>query len=153
MIFKRLEILSKEADIISGILNNESNVSFQELFDLQDDLTEINKLDKICEIIYKVFKTANIEDTSNLLNMFDDSKVGDFCIKFIKMNLELDKDLEERLNELLELDCDVLPSAQIKIDYLQLTLNLLLNQEHLNLELINQINNKLKALMAEVADK
>lgn len=153
MIFKRLEILSKEADIISGILNNESNVSFQELFDLQDDLTEINKLDKICEMIYKVFKTANIEDTSNLLNMFDDSKVGDFCIKFIKMNLELDKDLEERLNELLELDCDVLPPAQIKIDYLQLTLNLLLNQEHLNLELINQINNKLKALMAEINNK
>lgn len=153
MIFKRLEILSKEADIISGILNNESNVSFQELFDLQDDLTEINKLDKICEMIYKVFKTANIEDTSNLLNMFDDSKVGDFCIKFIKMNLELDKDLEERLNELLELDCDVLPPAQIKIDYLQLTLNLLLNQEHLNLELINQTNNKLKALMAEINNK
>lgn len=153
MIFKRLEILSKEADIISGILNNESNVSFQELFDLQDDLTEINKLDKICEMIYKVFKTADIEDTSNLLNMFDDSKVGDFCIKFIKMNLELDKDLEERLNELLELDCDVLPPAQIKVDYLQLTLNLLLNQEHLNLELINQINSKLKALMAEIANK
>lgn len=151
--FKRLEILSKEADIIAGILNNESNMSFKELFDLQDDLTEINKLDKICEMLYKVFKTSNIEDTSNLLNMFDDSKVGEFCIKFIKMNLELEKDLEDRLAALLELDCDILPPAQIKIDYLQLTLNLLLNQEHLNLELINQINNKLKALMAEVANK
>ena len=158
MNFKRLEILSNEIEIINAIIDKKTTISFDSLFEYQEDLTKELKLDKICEIIYKVFKTAPMEDESALLNMFknyygEDSKIGDFCIDFIKMNLELNElTLEERLAKLLEMDCNCLPNAQIKIDYLQMILSLLLNQEPLNLELINEYNNKLKELLYDVQD-
>lgn len=158
MNFRRLEILSHEVDIINAIIDKKTTVSFNSLFEYQEDLTKELKLDKICEIIYKVFKTAPLEDESALLKMFEDyygegSKIGNFCIDFIKMNLELSEmTLEERLVKLLEMDCECLPNAQIKIDYLQMTLSLLLNQEPLNLELINEYNNKLKELLYNVQD-
>lgn len=158
MNFRRLEILSHEVEIINAIINKKATVSFDSLFEYQDDLTKELKLDKICEILYKVFRTTPIEDESALLNMFknyygEDTKIGVFCIDFIKMNLELDKlTLEERLVKLLEMDFDCLPNAQIKIDYLQMTLSSLLNQEPLNLELINEYNNKLKQLLYDVQD-
>lgn len=158
MNFRRLEILSHEVDIINAIIDKKTTVSFDSLFEYQEDLTKELKLDKICEIIYKVFKTAPLEDESALLKMFENyygegSKIGNFCIDFIKMNLELSElTLEERLAKLLEMDCECLPNAQIKIDYLQMTLSLLLNQEPLNLELINEYNNKLKQLLYNVQD-
>ena len=158
MNFRRLEILSHEIEIINAIIDKKATVSFDFLFEYQEDLTKELKLDKICEIIYKVFRTAPMEDESALLSMFknyygEDSKIGDFCIDFIKMNLELNElTLEERLAKLLEMDCDCLPNAQIKIDYLQMILSLLLNQEPLNLELINEYNNKLKQLLYNVQD-
>lgn len=158
MNFRRLEILSHEVDIINAIIDKKTTVSFNSLFEYQEDLTKELKLDKICEIIYKVFKTAPLEDESALLKMFEDyygegSKIGNFCIDFIKMNLELSEmTLEERLVKLLEMDCECLPNAQIKIDYLQMILSLLLNQEPLNLELINEYNNKLKELLYSVQD-
>jgi hypothetical protein len=158
MNFRRLEILSNEVEIINAIIAKKDTVSFESLFEYQEDLTKELKLDKICEIIYKVFKTAPLEDESALLKMFEnyygeDSKIGNFCIDFIKMNLELSEmTLEERLVKLLEMDCECLPNAQIKIDYLQMTLSLLLNQEPLNLERINEYNNKLKELLYSVQD-
>lgn len=158
MNFRRLEILSHEVEIINAIIDKKATASFDSLFEYQEDLTKELKLDKICEIMYKVFKTAPIEDESALLSMFknyygEDSKIGDFCINFIKMNLELNElTLEEKLTRLLEMDYDCLPNAQIKIDYLQMTLSLLLNQEPLNLELINEYNNKLKQLLYDVQD-
>lgn len=158
MNFRRLEILSHEVDIINAIIDKKTTVSFDSLFEYQEDLTKELKLDKICEIIYKVFKTAPLEDESALLKMFENyygegSKIGNFCIDFIKMNLELSEmTLEERLVKLLEMDCECLPNAQIKIDYLQMTLSLLLNQEPLNLEIINEYNNKLKELLYNVQD-
>lgn len=158
MNFRRLEILSNEIDIINAIIDKKATASFESLFEYQEDLTKELKLDKICEIIYKVFKTAPMEDESALLEMFknyygEDSKIGNFCIDFIKMNLELNElTLEERLAKLLEMDCNCLPNAQIKIDYLQVTLSLLLNQEPLNLEIINEYNNKLKQLLYNVQD-
>ena len=158
MNFKRLEILSNEIEIINAIIDKKTTISFDSLFEYQEDLTKELKLDKICEIIYKVFKTAPLEDESALLEMFknyygEDSKIGDFCIDFIKMNLELNEiTIEERLAKLLEMDCSCLPNAQIKIDYLQMILSLLLNQEPLNLELINEYNNKLKELLYDVQD-
>ena len=158
MNFRRLEILSHEIEIINAIIDKKATISFDFLFEYQEDLTKELKLDKICEIIYKVFRTAPMEDESALLSMFknyygEDSKIGDFCIDFIKMNLELNElTLEERLAKLLEMDCDCLPNAQIKIDYLQMILSLLLNQEPLNLELINEYNNKLKQLLYNVQD-
>lgn len=158
MNFRRLEILSHEVDIINAIIDKKTTVSFNSLFEYQEDLTKELKLDKICEIIYKVFKTAPLEDESALLKMFENyygegSKIGNFCIDFIKMNLELSEmTLEERLVKLLEMDCECLPNAQIKIDYLQMILSLLLNQEPLNLELINEYNNKLKELLYNVQD-
>ena len=158
MNFRRLEILSHEVEIINAIIDKKTTVSFDSLFEYQEDLTKELKLDKICEIIYKVFKTAPLEDESALLKIFENyygegSKIGNFCIDFIKMNLELSEmTLEERLVKLLEMDCDCLPNAQIKIDYLQMTLSLLLNQEPLNLELINEYNNRLKQLLYSVQD-
>lgn len=160
MNFRRLEILSNEVEIINAIIAKKDTVSFESLFEYQEDLTKELKLDKICEIIYKVFKTAPLEDESALLKMFENyygevtgSQIGSFCIDFIKMNIELSEmTLEERLVKLLEMDCDCLPNAQIKIDYLQVTLSLLLNQEPLNLELINEYNNKLKQLLYDVQD-
>lgn len=158
MNFRRLEILSNEVEIINAIIDKKTTISFDSLFEYQEDLTKELKLDKICEIIYKIFKTAPLEDESALLEMFknyygEDSKIGNFCIDFIKMNLEFKEiKIEERLAKLLEMDCDCLPNAQIKIDYLQMTLSLLLNQEPLNLELINEYNNKLKTLLYDVQD-
>lgn len=158
MNFRRLEILSHEVEIINAIIDKKTTVSFDSLFEYQEDLTKELKLDKICEIIYKVFKTAPLEDESALLKIFENyygegSKIGNFCIDFIKMNLELrEMTIEERLAKLLEMDCECLPNAQIKIDYLQMTLTLLLNQEPLNLELINEYNNKLKQLLYNVQD-
>lgn len=158
MNFRRLEILSHEVEIINAIIDKKTTVSFNSLFEYQEDLTKELKLDKICEIIYKVFKTVPLDDESALLKIFEnyygeDSKIGNFCIDFIKMNLELrEMTMEERLAKLLEMDCNCLPNAQIKIDYLQMTLSLLLNQEPLNLELINEYNNKLKQLLYDVQD-
>ena len=71
MNFKRLEILSNEVEIINAIIDKKTTVSFDSLFKYQEDLTKELKLDKICEIIYKVFKTTPLEDESALLKIFE----------------------------------------------------------------------------------
>ena len=158
MNFKRLEILSNEVEIINAIMDNKQNISFNLLFEGQEEMSKEFKLDKICEILYKVLKSAqvlrNVQeiDEANLLRMFEEyygnSNIGAFCIEFIKLNIEADGlELEEKLERLLALNPDHVSDAQIKIDYLQMTLTLLLNQFPLNFELINQYNAKLKELL------
>lgn len=155
MNFRRLEILSNEIEVINAIMSNKVAVSFNLLFDGQDDLSKEHKLDKICEILYKSFKTVQDIDETNIQRMFEEyynnSEIGAFCIEFIKMNLELDQlSLEEKIEKLSKMNSDCLPNAQIKIDHLQMLVSLLLNQSPLNMELINQYNNKLKTLLADV---
>lgn len=152
MEFKRLEIMFNEVEVITAIMENTANSSFKNLFVHQEDLPLNIKMDKICEIVYKVFQSRQITEEQVLLDMFEDffedSEVGPFCIEFIKMNLEFDREnVAERLNKLLEMNCDAVPESQIKVDYLQMTLSLLLNQFPLDMVRINEYSEKLKEIL------
>ena len=156
MDFNRLQALSLEIDIINAIINNNKDISFNKLFESDENITEEFKLNKLCELAYKVLKQVEIEEEDALLEMFneifpDNSAVGRFCIDFIKINLEMDNMDRDKINErielLLKLDGSIIPDSQIKIDYYNLILTLLLNQDPINLNLINKYNIELKALL------
>lgn len=153
MDFGRLRALSKEVDILNAIINGEEGVSFASLFEGEEGLNNEFKLDKLCQLTYKIFKSMKLENEQTLLNMYTEiypEAVGKFCIAFIKMHIDFGGDnINEKLNILLSLDYKPVPSCRVKADYFQLVLNLLLCQEPLNLELINRYNNELKELLKE----
>ena len=147
MNFDRLKVLSKEADIINAIINGEGGVSFNSLFEDEPEATNEFKLDKLCGIAYRVLKTTKIENHTTLLNMFNelypDSNVGKFCIEFININVNdfgENKTIVDKINALIALEFDGLPDSQIKVDYLQTVMTLLLVQQPINIELINKFN-------------
>ena len=154
MNFDRLKVLSKEADIINAIINGGEEVSFDSLFEDEPEATNEFKLEKLCGIVYRVLKTTKIENHTTLLNMFDelypDSNVGKFCIEFITLNINDfggNEPVVDKINTLLELDYDGLPDSQIKADYLQTIMTLLLVQQPINIELINKFNIELKKMI------
>ena len=158
MNFEKLKNLSREIDVINAFMNNEE-ISFDYLFeDALDfnELTEEYKLNKICELISRVFYTVKLEDTSHIENMlnkhYNNDKIGKFCVGFIRMQIDgaPDAKFETKLNFLLSLDVESVPMSQIKIDYYQATLHMLLYQQPLNLELINYYNNQLKDILNNI---
>lgn len=152
MEFDRLAYLSLEADIINAIINNEEGVEFNKLFENDEKATLEFKLDMLCRLTQQILSSVELQDETVLLNMFNElypnSKVGEFCIGFIKQQLDRsDCFVNEKINKLLALDINDAPEAQIKKDYLNLLLTLLLNQQPLNIELINKYNNEIKKLI------
>lgn len=154
MNYDRLKVLSKEADIINAIINSEEGVSFNSLFEDEPEATNESKLNKLCGIVYRILKTTKLEDHTVLLNMFDElypkSNVGKFCIEFITITVNDFNEsttIFDKLSALLALEYDGLPDSQIKVDYLQAVMTLLLIQQPINIELINKFNIELKKMI------
>lgn len=154
MNFDRLKVLSKEADVINAIINGEEGVSFNSLFEDEPEATNESKLNKLCGIAYRVLKSTKVKDRTVLLNMFNeiypDSNVGKFCIEFITITINDFNEsttIVDKINTLTSLDYDGLPDSQIKVDYLQAVMTLLLIQQPINIELINKFNIELKKLI------
>lgn len=154
MDFSRLQILSREIDFINAIILQQKGVTFESFFE-GDDISEELKIDKICEICYKVINLLESKDDTLYLkdiltNHFESENVAIFIINFILLNIEdrnTDSNIEDKLDILLALPYDFMPMCQMKIDYLNLILSLLLQQEPLNMELINSFNNNTKSLL------
>lgn len=157
MDFSRLKQLSREIDFLNALILKDKSATFNSFFENEPDLTEEFKLNKICEMIYKVLKSVevkDIEESSIFLKdrleeyLDNDSVTAHAFIEFIKMNIEKSNiNIENRIEQLLSLNFDRVTMCQLKIDYLQLVLSLLLNQAVLNIELINQLNDNLKSVM------
>lgn len=152
MEFDRLTFLSQEIDIINAIINNEEGIQFNKLFENDENATDEIKLNTLCRMTRQILSSTELKGDEALLGMFNeiypDSIVGEFCINFIKQQLENNEgSVDEKINRLLELDVERIPNSQIKKDYLNLLLTLLLNQQPLNMELINKYNNEIKKLL------
>lgn len=152
MNFDRVKVLMTEIDTINAILNNDEEFDFNILFKDCDDMIEEEKMNKLCEITYKVLENVDFENDFMIIRMFDtifpEKEVGEFCIQFIRLNLiESRGNLNERIENLVQLDVENIPDSQIKIDYLNVVLTMLLQQKPLNMELINKYNNLLKELV------
>lgn len=152
MEFDRLNFLSQEIDIINAIINNEEGIQFNKLFENDENATDEIKLNTLCRITQQILSSTELKGEEALLGMFNeiypDPIVGEFCINFIKQQLENNEGpVDEKINRLLELDVKRIPKSQIKKDYLNLLLTLLLNQQPLNMELINKYNNEIKKLL------
>ena len=153
MDFSRLQILSREIDFMNAIILKQKGVSFESFFE-GDDIAEDLKVDKICEICYKVINLLEDKDDTLylkeiLINHFGNENAAIFIINFILLNIE-DKNINnigDKLDILLALPYDFMPMCQMKIDYLNLTLSLLLKQEPLDMELINSFNDNTKSLI------
>lgn len=153
MDFGRLDILSKEIDIINAILNGDHSVSFNSLYEKDLNAKEEMKLDKLCEITYKVLNSYDLKDETVLLNMYNEicsnESVGKFCIDFIKININQEtqmKSIDDRLNELLALDYENVPNFSLKLDYIQTVMVLLLQQFPIDIKTLNKFNDILKAM-------
>lgn len=154
MDFSRLQILSREIDFMNAIILKQKGVSFESFFE-GDNIAEDLKVDKICEICYKVINLLEDKDDTLYLkeiltNHFESENVAIFIINFILLNIEdrnTDNNIEDKLDILLALPYDFMPMCQMKIDYLNLTLSLLLRQEPLDMELINSFNDNTKSLI------
>ena len=150
----RSKVLSNEIDIINAIINNEkNNVSVQNLFKNADDLSVEQKINKVCEIAYKVLNSTELENSELLMEMFEDLcpevNLGEFCVEFLKYQMHnRDLDLNEKIEKLESLKYELIPDSEIKMNYLNQILSLLLNQEVLDLEKINVYNNVLKELIS-----
>ena len=150
----RSKVLSNEIDIINAIINNEkNNVSVQNLFKNADDLSVEQKINKVCEIAYKVLNSTELENSELLMEMFEDLcpeiNLGEFCVEFLKYQMHnRDLDLNEKIEKLESLKYELIPDSEIKMNYLNQILSLLLNQEVLDLEKINMYNNVLKELIS-----
>lgn len=152
MNFDRVKVLMTEIDTINAILNNDEEFDFNILFKDCDDMIEEEKMNKLCEIAYKVLENVDFENDFMIIRMFNtifpEKEVGEFCIQFIRLNLiESRGNLNERIENLVQLDVENVPDSQIKIDYLNVVLTMLLQQKPLNMELINKYNNLLKELV------
>lgn len=153
MDFGRLDVLSKEIDIINAILNGDNNVSFNSLYEKDLEAKEEMKLDKLCEITYKVLNSYDLKDETTLLNMYNEicsnENVGKFCVNFIKININQEtqmKSIDDRLNELLALDYENVPNFSLKLDYIQTVMVLLLQQSPIDIKTLNKFNDILKAM-------
>lgn len=153
MDFGRLDILSKEIDIINAIINGDNNVSFNSLYEQDLEAKEEMKLDKLCEITYKVLNSYDLKDETTLLNMYNEicsnENVGKFCVDFIKININQEtqmKSINDRLNELLALDYENVPNFSLKLDYIQTVMVLLLQQSPIDIKTLNKFNDILKAM-------
>ncbi len=149
----RSQILASEIDMINAIINNEkSNVSVQNLFKNADDLSVEQKINKVCEIAYKILNSTNLENPELLMEMFEDlcpeANLGEFCVEFLKYQIhDRDLNINLKIEKLEALKYELVPDCEIKMNYLNQILSLLLNQEVLNLEKINMYNNVLKELI------
>lgn len=151
MDFSRVNVLMNEIDVINAVLYNNTEFDFSILFN-NTDMDEEHKINKLCELAYKIVKQEEFENEGLLIKMFNDnfpeSEVGEFCVEFIKLNILESRDqLDKRIDDLLVLGTLEMPNAQIKIDYLNILLTLLLQQTPMNMELINQYNNQLKEII------
>jgi hypothetical protein len=152
MNFDRVKVLMTEIDTINAILNNDEEYDFNNLFKNCDDMLEEEKMNKLCEITYKILENNEFENDLMIIRMFDaifpENEVGEFCIQFIRLNLmESRGNVDERIDMLVRLNIEKIPNSQIKIDYLNVVLTMLLQQKPLNMELINKYNNLLKELV------
>ena len=147
MNFSRLRALSNEVTVINAIINNEEGVTLDLLFPEEEEFEF--KLNKLCEIAYNIFNSFKLENDDVLINLFNELQpgLGEFCVGFIKFNDERDKTLNEKIEELLKLDVSNIPTSNIKIDYLNMILSLLLCQKPLNMELINRFNEEIKSMI------
>ena len=150
----RSQVLASEIDIINAIINNEkNNVSVQNLFKNADDSSIEQKINKVCEITYKILNLTELENPELLIGMFEDlypeANLGEFCIEFLKYQMHnRDLDLNEKIEKLESLKYELIPDSEIKMNYLNQILSLLLNQEILDLEKINMYNKVLKDLIS-----
>ena len=150
----RSKVLSNEIDIINAIINNEkNNVSVQNLFKNADDLSVEQKINKVCEIAYKILNSTELENPELLMEMFEDlcpeANLGEFCVEFLKYQIhDRDLNLDEKIEKLESLKYELIPDSEIKMNYLNQILSLLLNQEILDIEKINMYNNVLKELIS-----
>ena len=150
----RSKVLTSEIDMINAIINNEkNNASVQNLFRNADDLSVEQKINKVCEIAYKILNSTELKNPELLMEMFEDlcpeANLGEFCVEFLKYQIH-DRylDLNEKIEKLESLKYELIPDSEIKMNYLNQILSLLLNQEVLDLEKINVYNNVLKELIS-----
>lgn len=153
MDFSRSMVLLNEVNVINAIINNDKNVSVQDLFVNIEDVPVEKKLDKLCEISYKIIKSMDLDNYETLISMFEelcpDCNLGEFCIDFISYQfIENDLTIDEKIEELAQFKYEKIPNTiEVKKDYLNLIVGLLLNQDPLNMPLINKFNEALKELI------
>lgn len=156
MDLNRIKYLSKEVDVVNAFMNNEKIV-LNDLFEGNPETpTTALQIDKICELLYRIFHSVDLENTSNIESSindyFNNNEISGFCINFIKMQIKGNPNdqFETKLDFLLSLNPTSIPMSRIKIDYYQAVLYMLLCQQPLDLELINNINGQLKVALSEL---
>lgn len=149
----RAKILANEIDLMNAIINNDKeDISIQKLFENMNDLSIEQKLDRLCEIAYKLLNSVDLEYPSLLISLFDelysDVGVGEFCVEFLRYQI-YDRNLgvNEKIEKLESFNYSRVPDSEIKMNYLNQLLSLLLNQESLDFNKINKYNKVLKDLI------
>ena len=118
----RSQVLSSEIDMINAIINNEkNNFSVQNLFKNADDLSVEQKINKVCEITYKILNSTELENPELLMEMFEDlcpeANLGEFCIEFLKYQIhDRDLNLNEKIEKLESLKYELVPDSEIKMN-------------------------------------
>ena len=151
MDFSRSLVLINEIDVINAIINNEP-VSIEKLFKNADDLSVEQKLNKLCEIGYKIVNSSHVENYDSLIFMFNElipeSNIGEFCIEFIKFQINNKEiSIEEKIEKLTSLDYENVPKSEIKMNFLNNIISLLLSQNIIDIPKLNKYNEELKKLI------
>ena len=149
----RAKILANEIDLMNAIINNDKeDISIQKLFENMNDLSIEQKLDRLCEIAYKLLNSVDLEYPSLLISLFDelypDAGVGEFCVEFLRYQIyDRNLGINEKIEKLESFNYSRVPDSEIKMNYLNQLLSLLLNQEFMDFNKINKYNKVLKDLI------
>lgn len=123
---------------------------------LENIFGNFEQLDAFFKFVTNTLTENNIKEynaTKNFNNIFKElcPELDDQIIQFFEsflnfyINDDTSVDINERLNRLLELNCDSIPdTSEVKRLYLYLTLVLALAQTPLNMKLVDELNNKLQ---------
>lgn len=146
-----------QSEIIQALMNKQlSKNLLDQYFALYNFESFEEKIDNIFELMFNNFAAANLTtDTEFLKQVFlmieDNQEIANACaalITFINTTLNNTMmQLEDKLNQLLEINYEILPQSNVKKCYLYYLLNILLSRPIVDIDFISKITEELKLFL------
>jgi hypothetical protein len=148
-----------QSELLQSLKNKELDKDvFEQYFLLFKLETFEDRLDAIFELMYNNFAAVGLaSDTDYLKQIFlmvvdnDQEEIANACAILVTfVNTTLNDNmmlLEDKANQLLEIDYKILPQSRVKKYYLYYLLNILLAQPITDTELIATITKELKSFL------
>ncbi len=146
-----------QSELVQLLVNKQLDKNVLDQYFLLFNLNTFeNKMDAVFELIHNNFAaadmTTDIEYLKQVFLMIEgNQEIANACatlITFINTTLNNTMmQLEDKLNQLLEINYEILPQSNVKKYYLYYLLNILLSRPINDIELISRITEELKSFL------